>query len=271
MPRLIRFKERVVQNRVKFCRILCRCLWYIGHGCAGLGGCNRPPDRPWAPATCPDLLQLLIRACCALEGACMLILTCPYCGVACDETELSAGGEPIEARRPRRFGRGVRRLPVPAREPEGRSLRTLAPRLWLRQVVPRGAPHGDAGSVWHVPRTGYRAARRHSGEDHHEVSRLELEGPLMSHRLKRGGRLIDREQPQTFTFNGESYRGFAGDTLASALLANGQTLVGRSFKYHRPRGIVTRGRKSRTRWLASAPIARSSPMPGRRQPSCSTG
>jgi len=44
-----------------------------------------------------------------------------------------------------------------------------------------------------------------------------------------------------FTFDGESYEGVAGDTLASALLANGIHLVGRSFKYHRPRGIVTAG------------------------------
>ncbi len=56
-----------------------------------------------------------------------------------------------------------------------------------------------------------------------------------------GGRLIDRSKPLTFRFNGKKMKGFQGDTLASALLANGQTLVGRSFKYHRPRGIVTCG------------------------------
>ncbi len=63
----------------------------------------------------------------------------------------------------------------------------------------------------------------------------------MSTRLSRGGRLIDRTRPQEFTFNGKRLRGFAGDTLASALLANDQMLVGRSFKYHRPRGIVASG------------------------------
>jgi len=52
---------------------------------------------------------------------------------------------------------------------------------------------------------------------------------------------INREKTVTFTFNGESFQGFEGDTLASALLANGQHLVGRSFKYHRPRGIFTAG------------------------------
>ncbi|MGD8710998.1 MAG: 2Fe-2S iron-sulfur cluster-binding protein, partial [Ectothiorhodospiraceae bacterium] len=57
-------------------------------------------------------------------------------------------------------------------------------------------------------------------------------------RLPAGGR-VDRSQPLTFTFNGKSYQGFPGDTIASALLANGVDVVARSFKYSRPRGIVT--------------------------------
>ncbi|MGR3660672.1 MAG: sarcosine oxidase subunit alpha family protein [Paracoccaceae bacterium] len=63
----------------------------------------------------------------------------------------------------------------------------------------------------------------------------------MSTRLKTGGRLLDRNHRLDFTFNGKTMHGFEGDTLASALLANGQTLVGRSFKYHRPRGIMSSG------------------------------
>ena len=59
-------------------------------------------------------------------------------------------------------------------------------------------------------------------------------------RLPTGGR-IDRERPLTFTFNAKTYEGYEGDTLASALLANGVHLVGRGFKYHRPRGITTAG------------------------------
>jgi sarcosine oxidase subunit alpha len=59
-------------------------------------------------------------------------------------------------------------------------------------------------------------------------------------RLNKGGR-INRNQPLSFTFNGESYQGFSGDTLAAALLANGVDIVGRSFKYARPRGIVAAG------------------------------
>ncbi|WP_321865759.1 sarcosine oxidase subunit alpha family protein [Paraburkholderia tropica] len=57
-------------------------------------------------------------------------------------------------------------------------------------------------------------------------------------RLGAGGR-INRAIPLTFTFNGRTYQGYQGDTLASALLANDVHFVARSFKYHRPRGIVT--------------------------------
>ena len=55
-----------------------------------------------------------------------------------------------------------------------------------------------------------------------------------------GGR-VDRAQRIGFEFDGQSYTGLAGDTLASALLANGVHLTGRSFKYHRPRGIFGAG------------------------------
>ena len=63
----------------------------------------------------------------------------------------------------------------------------------------------------------------------------------MSTRLVKGGRLINRTQPIEFSFNGKRFKGFQGDTLAAGLLANDQVLVGRSFKYHRPRGIVASG------------------------------
>ena len=59
-------------------------------------------------------------------------------------------------------------------------------------------------------------------------------------RLAIGGRL-DRSRQLEFTFNGRTLTGYQGDTLASALLANDIHLVGRSFKYHRPRGIMTAG------------------------------
>ncbi|QPH53120.1 sarcosine oxidase subunit alpha family protein [Pontivivens ytuae] len=63
----------------------------------------------------------------------------------------------------------------------------------------------------------------------------------MSSRLPKGGRLIDRARKVSFSFNGRHLSGFAGDTLASALMGEGQILMGRSFKYHRPRGPVAAG------------------------------
>ncbi len=63
---------------------------------------------------------------------------------------------------------------------------------------------------------------------------------MTSFRLDRGG-LIDRDSTLTFRFDGKSFTGHHGDTLASALLANGVTLMGRSFKYHRPRSVITAG------------------------------
>ena len=63
----------------------------------------------------------------------------------------------------------------------------------------------------------------------------------MSTRLQTGGRLLNKDVPLNFTFNGRKMQGYEGDTLASALLANNQMLMGRSFKYHRPRGVVSSG------------------------------
>ncbi|WP_419913223.1 sarcosine oxidase subunit alpha family protein [Hoeflea sp.] len=63
----------------------------------------------------------------------------------------------------------------------------------------------------------------------------------MSQSERSSGGLIDRSKTIRFTFNGSRFEGHPGDTLASALIANGVKLVGRSFKYHRPRGIFTAG------------------------------
>ena len=63
----------------------------------------------------------------------------------------------------------------------------------------------------------------------------------MSNSNRTNGGLIDRDKPLSFNFNGEQMSGYAGDTLASALIANGRRLVARSFKYHRPRGIFSAG------------------------------
>ncbi|HPE29897.1 MAG TPA: 2Fe-2S iron-sulfur cluster-binding protein, partial [Parvularculaceae bacterium] len=63
---------------------------------------------------------------------------------------------------------------------------------------------------------------------------------MSGYRLSSGG-VIDRSRPLSFSFEGKRYSGFAGDTLASALLANGVDVIGRSFKYHRPRGLLAAG------------------------------
>ena len=66
----------------------------------------------------------------------------------------------------------------------------------------------------------------------------------MSLRLSTGGRFTDRSREIRFSFDGTTLTGHPGDTLASALLANDRLLVGRSFKYHRPRGIVASAPRS---------------------------
>ncbi len=63
---------------------------------------------------------------------------------------------------------------------------------------------------------------------------------MSARRLDKGGR-IDRSKPLTFRWDGKALQGYSGDTLASALMANGQRVLGRSFKYHRPRGIMSAG------------------------------
>ncbi len=63
---------------------------------------------------------------------------------------------------------------------------------------------------------------------------------MSASRLPAGGR-IDRDQPIEFHWDNRKLKGFKGDTLASALMANGESILGRSFKYHRPRGIMSAG------------------------------
>ena len=88
-----------------------------------------------------------------------------------------------------------------------------------------------SGLPTRAPKTHPRAGARQRGAK-----------PLnrQTHRAERGGR-VDRAAPLAFTFDGVRYEGYRGDTLASALLANGVRLVGRSFKYHRRRGILGSG------------------------------
>lgn len=70
---------------------------------------------------------------------------------------------------------------------------------------------------------------------------------------------INRDKPVSFTFDGRPYQGFEGDSLASALLANGVSLVARSFKYHRPRGIFSAGSEEPNALVAMRPGKRQEP------------
>ncbi len=164
----------------------------------------------------------------------MLLIPCPWCGERA-ETEFRCGGEAHIVR---------------PRQPSA-----LSDDAWAEYLFMRSNPKGAHVERWrHVHGCGRwfnlardtvsdsdpgglpdgRAAAR--GRQQSEAGR----DLMSSHRLPRGGR-IDRTRPIGFTFDGRRYQGFAGDTLASALLANGVRLVGRSFKYHRPRGIFSAG------------------------------
>ena len=77
-------------------------------------------------------------------------------------------------------------------------------------------------------------------------------------RLQDGG-LVDRSKPLRFTWEGRVLVGYEGDTLASALVANGVTLVGRSFKYHRPRGLIGAGAEESNALVQLGEGARSTP------------
>ena len=81
---------------------------------------------------------------------------------------------------------------------------------------------------------------------------------VQPHRATDGG-LIDRERVLRFRFDNRDYEGYAGDTLASALLANGVRVVGRSFKYHRPRGVFGSGGEEPNALIQLARGARTEP------------
>ena len=97
----------------------------------------------------------------------------------------------------------------------------------------------------------------HDAGDAHVMIRTKQHG-AQRYRAADGG-LIDRSKLCRFTFDGVPYTGFAGDTLASALLANGVRLLGRSFKYHRPRGLVATGAEEPNGMVALRSGARMEP------------
>src|ERR1700748_2298592 len=104
--------------------------------------------------------------------------------------------------------------------------------LVQRQSKGRGAGDLAASHLHGV----VRHDARHGDERRRRERRLDEGCVLTSARLPTGGQ-VDRGRPLAFTFDGKPYIGFAGDSIASALLANGGRVIGRSFKYHRPRGV----------------------------------
>lgn len=81
----------------------------------------------------------------------------------------------------------------------------------------------------------------------------------MSNSMRISSGLVDQNTPLEFTFDGKDYAGFQGDTLASALIANNVHLVGRSFKYHRPRGIFSAGSEEPNALMTVGEDARATP------------
>src|SRR5437879_5914845 len=114
------------------------------------------------------------------------------------------------------------RLPLHARQPEGTVPRTLVPHGGMSALVQRRPRHGDPPVHRDVP-AGRGAAA------------------VTGRRVDVGGAWIDRSRPIGFTFDGRELTAFEGDTLASALLANGVDVVCRSPILGRPRGVVSAG------------------------------
>jgi sarcosine oxidase subunit alpha len=82
---------------------------------------------------------------------------------------------------------------------------------------------------------------------------------MAGYRLADGGGRVDRSKPLRFSFDGETIAGFAGDTVASALLASGRMMVARSFKYHRPRGVFSAGSEEPNALVTIGEKARTTP------------
>ena len=170
-----------------------------------------------------------------LKVATMLLIPCPYCGMERPELEFRNGGEAHVAR--------------PA-DPSATSDEDWANYLYIRDnskgvYAERWRHAAGCGRFFNCLRDTY------TRQDHRDLQGRR--GEARSRRRRRGGAPmsqafrvadrggVDRARPLNFTFDGVAYHGYAGDTLASALLANGVHLVGRSYKYHRPRGILSAG------------------------------
>ena len=161
----------------------------------------------------------------------MLLIHCPYCGPR-PELEFAYAGEAHIARPPDPSATTAdewAEFLYLRNNTARRARRALAPRARLRALLQRAARHDDRPFRRDLPR-GRAAARAAGGRQAVSGRRLDERRP---HR-PRARRCASRSTARRYT-------GFAGDTLASALLANGVHLFGRSFKYHRPRGMIAAG------------------------------
>ena len=154
----------------------------------------------------------------------MLLIACPWCGTR-PENEFRYGGEAHIAR-PRDPG-------------------SVDDAAWADFLYMRSNPKGEHAERWrHIHGCGrfFNCVRDTVSDRIRATYRPGETAAAMTDgfRTPDGGR-IDRATPLSFSFDGKQYIGCHGDTLASALLANGVHLVGRSFKYHRPRGILSAG------------------------------
>ena len=155
----------------------------------------------------------------------MLLIPCPWCGPR-NQVEFTYGGD-ATLKRP----------------PQDAPMQAWYDFVYLRDN-PCGAARRAVAAQRRVPAL-VQAAPRHAHARHpcERPARSGVAGARVvtqSHRLAQGG-IVDRSRALRFRFDGAPYEGYPGDTLASALLANGVHLVARSFKYHRPRGILAAG------------------------------
>ena len=164
-----------------------------------------------------------------------MLITCPYCGPR-DLVEFTYQGDGNRTRPdPASTDQaGLERLCLRPAEPGRRPPRDLAA---FRAAAARIWPSRRDTLTHKISSVGFARDAGHRRSDGHR-----RHGAGMSPRRDRHRRRPDRpRQDVRFTFDGKPYVGHAGDTLASALLANGVSLFGRSFKYHRPRGVLAAG------------------------------
>ena len=173
----------------------------------------------------------------------MLLIECPWCGPR-DKPNFPAAARRTSSRPARhRYAdrRAVGRLPVHAQEPARRASRAMGAHVRLPALVQRGARHRD------VP--DQRPSTR-PAESRAEGATAMTAG---STDLRTGGR-IDRAQPLAFTFNGKHYvRATRATRSRRRCSPTASHVVARSWKYHRPRGIVGAAWRSRTRSCSSKP------------------